>query len=900
MTQSYLYSINKAINIDNSTNTHHTIFSANSENVYLNINDSTISDQVRVIGGLWSDDQITRSIKSHQDNYGLGNGLIDIGRTDDKITVNSCNVSIGTESLSNSRAKMVAKAIDIGENDTISTFVGSNITVGNSDVSLISNDGSKSLSLGTSSTSTLNITGNTSINTASVKKDEITPIFSVNPSSTSGTFVVNDSSNTITVGGTTTSNLNMSGIATLLTATDKAEINTSSDGAYLLMDETNNSVQMGSATTTNATLKGHATVVNATASAKVETPIFEVQKTGDNVFFQMLNQSGNVKLASSQKTFMDTPLFEIQEASDFVFFKMDNNNKLIQLGVAGTDNVNVNGVNTTITNSTKTFIDTPLFEIQEVTDKVFFQMNNAGSGTIQLGLSGTSSTTLEGNTVNVKGTANAKITTPLLEMNTSSDVSYMKVDHANSTIQFGGSSNGNLIMNGANTTLNAITYSKTNTALFEVNTTSAGGYLKVDNTLGSEAIQLGSTNGSGTPITKNLDMDAVSVTINAPTSLETTTDVLTHNSSSTKTMIEVNDTENRIIIGGEDLQDTRIRGKNVIIGEVGQTTTIYGNLIAYSEGSNVITNTVTQETAAFHVHNTGTQPALTVIQDNSIGTSEDLALFVTSSNQDRAPLRIDGDGRVGLGLPRLDGAGTYDLKAWLHVNRNDPDNSGNNDIMMIEDTDNDTTPFIIKNNGRIGVGTTDPKYKLDIFNDDVNTRGVAVRDAFYIKTNEMNKIFYSLGNCKYTGTDVDSVCEAGFDISWNNTSAIFSDIDIDSYMFRISCRFHVAKKTNDLAYRRFEIFVNPKADSANSLPGEVTIVETYDSTSSNFTILSSEVVRVNDTTARLKVTWKNKDTTNTTTRAFMDLDVFAHQEIGDLTFVRHAALTSGSAGTVST
>lgn len=900
MTQSYLYSINKAINIDNSTNTHHTIFSANSENVYLNINDNTISDQVRVIGGLWSDDQITRSIKSHQDNYGLGNGLIDIGRTDDKITVNSCNVSIGTESLVNSRAKMVAKAIDIGENDTISTFVGSNITVGNSDVSLISNDGSKSLSLGTSSTSTLNITGNTSINTASVKKDEITPIFSVNPSSTRGTFVVNDSSNTITVGGTNTANLNMSGIVTSLNATDKAEINTSSDGAYLLMDETNNSVQMGSATTTNATLKGHATVVNATASAKVETPIFEVQKTGDNVFFQMLNQSGNVKLASSQKTFMDTPLFEIQEASDFVFFKMDNTNKLIQLGVAGTDNVNVNGVNTTITNSTKTFIDTPLFEIQEVTDKVFFQMNNAGSGTIQLGLSGTSSTTLEGNTVNVKGTANAKITTPLLEMNTSGDVSYMKVDHANSTIQFGGSSNGNLIMNGANTTLNATTYSKTNTALFEVNTTSAGGYLKVDNTLGSEAIQFGSTSGDGTPITKNLDMDAVSVTINAPTSLETTTDVLTHNSSSTKTMIEVNDTENRIIIGGEDLQDTRIRGKNVIIGEVGQTTTIYGNLIAYSEGSNVITNTVTQETAAFHVHNTGTQPALTVIQDNSIGTSEDLALFVTSSNQDRAPLRIDGDGRVGLGLPRLDGAGTYDLKAWLHVNRNDPDNSGNNDIMMIEDTDNDTTPFIIKNNGRIGVGTTDPKYKFDIFNDDVNTRGIAVRDAFYIKTNDMNKIFYSLGNCKYTGTDVDSVCEAGFDISWNNTSAIFSDIDIDSYMFRISCRFHVAKKTNDLAYRRFEIFVNPKADSANSLPGEVTIVETYDSTSSNFTILSSEVVRVNDTTARLKVTWKNKDTTNTTTRAFMDLDVFAHQEIGDLTFVRHAALTSGSAGTVST
>ena len=900
MTQSYIYSINRAINIDNSTSTHHTIFSANSDSVYLNINDNKITDQVRVIGGLWSDDQIVRSIKSHDDDYGLGNGLIDIGRNDDTITVNSCNISIGTESLANSTAKVSAKTIDVGESDTVASFVGSNITIGNSDVTLISNDTAKSLALGTSSTSTLNLTGTTTTVTASTKKDEITPVYSVNPSSTAGTFVINDTSKTITVGGSTTANLNMSGIATSITATNKAEVNTSSDGAYLLMDETNNAVQMGSATTVNATVKGHQTLVQATTSAKVETPIFEVQKSTNNVFFQMLESSGNAKLASSTKTFMDTPLFEVQETSDNVFFKMDNTNKLIQMGVAATDNVNVNGKNATLTTSTKTFIDTPLFEIQETSDNVFFKMDNSGSGTIQLGLSGTSSTTVEADTLNLKGTATAKVITPLLEMNTSSDVSYVKVDHANSTIQLGGTANGNMIMNGANSTLNASTYSKTNTALFEVNSSTAGGYLKIDNTSGSEAIQLGAVDGNGDPITKNLDMDAVSVTVNAPTSLETTTDLLTHNSSSTKTMIEVNDTANRIIIGGEDLQDTRIRGKNVIIGEVGQTTTIYGNLIAYSEGSNVITNTVTQETAAFHVHNTGTQPAITVIQDNSIGTSEDLALFVTSSNQDRAPFRIDGDGRVGLGLPRLDANGTYDLKAWLHVNRNDPDNTGNNDILLIEDTDNDTTPLVVKNNGRIGIGTTEPEYKLDIYNDDVATRGIAVRDALYIKTNNMNKIFYSLGNCKYSGTDAASLCEVGFDISWDNSSSIFSDVDIDSYMFRISCRFHVAKKTNDLAYRRFEVFVNPKADSSNSLPGEVTTVEVYDSVSSNFTIVSSEVIRINDTKARLRVVWKNKDTTNTTTRAFMDLDVFAHEEIGDLTFTRHAAIASGGAGTVNT
>ena len=890
MPESYIYSINRAINIDNSTTTHHTIFSANSDNVYKNINDNKISDQVRVIGGLWSDNQITRSIKSHVDDYGLGNGLIDIGRSDDKITVNSCNISIGTESMENSTVKMSGKTMDVGETDTVASFIGSNITLGNTDVNIVSDDSNKKLTIGTTSTNILNMFNVATTVNASATHDTITPVFSVNPASSKGKLVVNDSDDSITVGGASNATLSMVGSTTSVSSSKKMVVNNSGSDAYLSVDNEAKSVQIGSATSTHATVKGIDTLVKATQSAKIETPTFEVQKTTDNVFLQMLNGSGDIKMASSNKTFIDTPLFEVQELSDSVYFKMDNSNSgLIQMGVAATNNVNINSVNATITNSVKTFVDTPLFEVQESSDNVYLKMDNSNSGTIQMGVSGTSSTTVEGNTLNLKGTQTAKVATPLLEMNSSTDVSYIKVDHSQSTIQIGGGSNGNLIMNGANSTLNASTYSKTNTDLFEVNASGAGGYFKVDNSNGSTEIKMGSAGN-----THNINMDAANVTVAAPSGLDTSSDVFTHNSSSTKTMIEVNDSENRIIIGGEDLKDTRIRGSNVIIGEVGQTTTIYGNLIAYSHGSNIITNTVTQETAAFHVHNTGTQPALTVIQDNSIGTTEDLALFVTSENQDRAPFRIDGDGRVGLGLPRMDNDGTYDMKAWLHVNRNDPDNTGYNDIMLVEDTDNDTTPFVIKNNGRVGVGTSTPQYKLDIVNDDTNTRGIAVRDALYVKTNEMNKIFFSLGNTRYSGTTDTSVCEVGLKMSWDNSSDIFSSNDIDSYMFRVSCRFHVAKKTNDLCYRRFEAFVNPKNDSTNELPGEVTTVEVYDSTSSKFAIVESKIVRTGDTSALLRIKWTNKDTTNTTTRAYVDLEVFAHEEIGDITFSRHSAITSGS------
>jgi len=47
-------------------------------------------------------------------------------------------------------------------------------------------------------------------------------------------------------------------------------------------------------------------------------------------------------------------------------------------------------------------------------------------------------------------------------------------------------------------------------------------------------------------------------------------------------------------------------------------------------------------------------------------------------------------------------------------------------LFIVDDTTNDVTPFIIKNDGKVGVGTSNPKYKVDILSDTASF-GIQVR-----------------------------------------------------------------------------------------------------------------------------------------------------------------------------
>ena len=438
---------------------------------------------------------------------------------------------------------------------------------------------------------------------------------------------------------------------------------------------------------------------------------------------------------------------------------------------------------------------------------------------------------------------------------------------------------------------------KLETAIFELNNSTNGSYLKMNDT--TSTIDLGS---SATSIF-NLKASNLNIINNE---LDIKTDIFKLNDDSSKAFFEVNDVANRIVIGGEDLNETIINGSNVFLGKGGGNVTIYGNLIQYSEGSNVnvVTNTVTEETSAFHIHNTGTKTALTVIQDNNVsGGGYNLVEFYTKENQDRTPFRVDELGRVGLGVSK-----TSNLQAWLHVNRNDPDIIGPDydDLFLVEDTDNDATPFIIKKEGNVGIGTHEPKYKLDVWaEDEIGSKGIALRDVVYVKQHNSNRILFGCGSKLYEHPDTNSVFKSGYTFSYDltNTSDPFNtDVTDGTYVFRMSCKLHIAGSDGNIAYRKFEVFVNPQNTtfSNRAMPGHIVVTDNVDSVYQHFefnpTVNSTEyktvVERVSDTSWRLVIPWKLKSVDPTTnavfatypnkTRVYLDVEFFGSENIGDI------------------
>lgn len=480
------------------------------------------------------------------------------------------------------------------------------------------------------------------------------------------------------------------------------------------------------------------------------------------------------------------------------------------------------------------------------------------------------------------------------------------------TINIGDDTNtGSLNIYSDVTLLKTDTSLITETNLFTLNTETDGAYLKIEKNAnnGKAQIDMGSLAN-----TELINVRAQNININAVNSLSLATSEFEFNKDSQKAYFEINDAQSRITIGRSQLDNTFIHGSNVYIGEPGCTTTIYGNVISYSEGSNVITNTLVQETSAFHIHNTGTKTALTVIQDNSVsGGGYDLVNFFTQDNQDRSPFRVDHIGRVGLGVET-----SVSLKAWLHINRNDPDISSAqpDDLLLIEDTDHDTTPFIIKKEGDVGIGTDVPRYKLDVWSGtsllngqkntdgNINAKGIALRDVVYIKQNHTNRIMYALGNKLYTHPSNDFIhsCVTGFTFSWNKTNVAYANTDNNgfdpftssddgTFIFRMTCKLHIAGNDGHIAYRRFEIFVNPQnnaADFNKEMPAHVTVADLFDSAFDHYEFPIEPIVKkISNDTCQLQIKWKLRNTTGgttmpTTSRAYLDVEFFGHENIGDI------------------
>tara|TARA_Y100000389_G_scaffold204655_1_gene258629 strand:- start:21547 stop:24273 length:2727 start_codon:yes stop_codon:yes gene_type:complete len=895
----YLYSINRVIHVDNSDTSHRTAIGTDQDIIYSNIEDTKIDQQFRVIGGTWTDDFVVRNIFTHNDDQtDSENFFLNIGCNVDTITVDSLNLSLATANNVGSVTQLYGKQIEQGETDTTMEVYFDNLTIGkdNTYAYAFFDETNRKIDLGTTATENVNVYSDQIAIDASTHMKTETPVFNINENSTKATLTMSDTTGTINLGGSTNCNLNVTTLVQNYKAdtnmdidTPYYEINKLTDNVYFKMDDANSTIQLGVSNVTEYLyLYGINIGIETPGNFNIEAPNFFVVTSNIGM------NADNIQITGNEDIKFDTPLFQVNDPGSNTYFRMDEATSTIDIGNENTENLNVEGDEINVKSDTHTKFDTPLFQVNEEGDSTYFVMNQT-TNSIGLGSETTSTLDLDGDTTTIVANTKIQEYTPIMQLNTPGSNAYMKFDQVASSIVIGGDTNATTEINGINTTVNADTKLDINAPITEINEPGEGGYLNLDNN--TKTITMGSTTTPGG--TENINMNGDNFTIDAEDTYDIDTNRFTVNKDRTQARIDINDNTNSMTLGGDDLQNMRIHGKDILIGMPGETITFYGNVVSYAEGSNIITNTVTNETSAFHVHNTGTETALTVIQDNSVGGTKDLALFITKEDQDRGALRIDGAGRVGLGIDR-----NSNIEAWFHVNRNDPDNTGGyNDMMRIDDVDSDSTPFIIKSDGRVGIGTDAPEYKIDMWNDEGTAKGIAIRDALYIKTDDVNKIYYNIGGVAYSNTDTDSQGELGFYLSWQPNS-ILTDYDADTYTFRVSCKFHAGMVGKNVAYRRFEALVVPSDDSVN-YPAEIMTTDEHDSKTKKFKKIDCSVTRTGTHQVLLKVYWKYRKhgysedtddeggggpTTPNFTRAYLDMEILAHKDLGDITIDKYSNL----------
>ena len=769
MSETYLYSINRVINIDNGTDAKRIVLGTDATKIYANLVDTEITAQCRIIGGTWTDDLVVNNIVCHpsaeaDSHNSHSQNVLNIALDGNDVIMKGKNVNI-TSVEADSITTINGKTLNISENGVTGTIV---------------NLYGKSLNFGEDDTTTVLKSINTTLTTASL--DSITTI--------------NGKTLNISENGVTGTIVNLYG----------KSLNFGEDDTTTVLKSINT-------TLTTASLDSITTINGKTLN------ISENGVTGTivNLYGKSLN------------------------------FGEDDTTTVLK------------SINTTLTTAS-------LDSITTINGKEINLGENNRDDT---------ALTVFGKTIDIGDDTNTE------SLNIYSDVTLLKTDTSLTT--------------------------KTN--LYTLNSESDGAYLKIEKNANNGKAQIDMGNKINT---EQINIKAQNINIDAQNTLSLATSIFEFNTDSDKAYFEINDAESRITIGRSKLDNTYIHGSNVYIGEPGCTTTIYGNVIAYSEGSNITTNTLTEETSAFHIHNTGTKTAFTVIQDNSVsGGGYDLVNFFTESNQDRSPFRVDHIGRVGLGVETA-----VNLKAWLHINRNDPDISSvePDDLLLIEDKDHDATPFIIKKEGDVGIGTDVPRYKLDVWSGTstlngqentggtINGKGIALRDVVYIKQNHTNRIMYAFGNKVYEHDVVGKEFVTGYTFAWNTDNVVsantgndvnpFLDDEDGTFIFRMTCKLHIAGSDGHMAFRRFEIFVNPqnKIFNTQQMPAHVTVADLFDSSYDHYEFpIEPTVTKISDKECKLEIKWKLRDTTGgtastmpTKSRAYLDVEFFGHENIGDV------------------
>ena len=134
MAETYLYSINRVININNGDANKATVFSTDADAIYKNLLDTSINSQCRIVGGTWTDNLSVNNIVCHPNtqvsDYLPTNTLntLNVAETGNIVNINGKNVSIASVET-DSTTTINGKTLTIGEDTTSSTFNGNSTVI---------------------------------------------------------------------------------------------------------------------------------------------------------------------------------------------------------------------------------------------------------------------------------------------------------------------------------------------------------------------------------------------------------------------------------------------------------------------------------------------------------------------------------------------------------------------------------------------------------------------------------------------------------------------------------------------------------------------------------------------------------------------------------------------------
>lgn len=727
----YTVSFNNILHIDD---IHHSdgislAITADKLKAYENFDNNNISSLLRVVGGTWSDQITTSKISSIYESNAIEIGeqstvldmpvgVLNAGLSTGDITLSGCNINLNDKFvLTDSNGLNIdVKDFNVSVNNSIN--LNNILTIDDSNVRI-----NGELLLGSGSDNMNAMAENIHFNYSNLLEFN---------SSESNTYIsANDTSGSTMI--KSYNNINA--------ITDNFQLSTNSSNTSFNLYENNIEIY-----TTNYKINSNIDISNDTTSQRNSsnfvysttqeihnTPYFNVD-TGST---KLTLDGDNTKFETSNLNIFATGTIDTQ-GSVFKFNNMMNLNNETDTASINTNNISINNgaltmlcnnsfdtnvSKTSIASTTSEFHETPLFSINNTSNNAYLKIDKStGSNIISSQkLQKFSSETIDSvatsinssaTSINSSASLSIKTTAPLHEVNTINDKAYMKIDKPGGNIELGTNTTNTTKLKGKS--FNIIAQNNTNISTNQLNINSSGDGAYINLNKNTSTINVGSSslavmkNYAESYELNNSSSDTTYMNFNKSSKTAKINSEMLYLNYGNNTEITVDEKDSKISIGTEDVNETHIHGNNVYIGDPGKTTTIYGNIVTYSEGSNIVLNTITENTAAFQVHNTGTDIALLVQQNNALGSNEDVAQFITHDDQDRTAMRIDGEGRVGIGMSK-----TSNIGAWFHVTRKDPDNN-TYDMLRIDDYENDTTPFIIKSDGQIGIGTSNPEVSVHI------------------------------------------------------------------------------------------------------------------------------------------------------------------------------------------